>query len=408
MKFLIVYCGHDDSTSANGVCVWNLAKELKGRGHEVWVIWQFQKDVFKEFEKEGIHCYGIRESWFYTFTQWHKIHSSTLADVFYKLVSLLRLFYVIPFYPNVSPWVAMKCSCLANKIVRKNKIERVLGIYMPYDAIKTTVKLKKKYKDNLYVANYHLDLVNSPINTNRLAKSYKLWKGRLAVKQELTTIDRMLLPMSAKNNMKDDKIKYVDFPLFVKNPNCLVSDFVFPSDCINITYIGSLDKSNRNPSFALALLKKCNELTTKKIRVNVWGNLADKETRDVINGFDFVAYHGLVENIYVQDLLSRSDFLLNVSNAVTYNMIPSKIFQQFSMHKPIINIVRHKDDSSLRYFIKYPNVINVHEYYPSENDVQVLLDFLTNNDNQTIKYKDDVYIESTPGYICDLLDNSIL
>ena len=408
MKYLIVYCGHDDSTSANGVCVWNLARELKGRGHEVWVIWQFKKDIFKEFEKEGIHCYGVRESWFYTFTQWHKKHRNILADLFYNFVSFLRLFYVMPFYPNVSPWVALKCSFLANTIVRKNKLDRVVGIYMPYDAIKTTIRLKKKYKDNLYVANYHLDLINSPINANRFVKGYKLWKGKLAVKHELALVDRMLLPMSAKNTIKDDKIKYVDFPLFVRNPNNLLSDFVFPSDCINITYIGSLDKSNRNPSFALTLIKKCIELTSKKIIVNVWGNLADIETRDIIKGFDFVAYHGLVENMYVQDLLSRSDFLLNVSNAVTYNMIPSKIFQQFSMHKPIINIVRHREDSSLKYFTKYPNVINIQEYSPSEKDLLSMLDFLTIKDSQSIKYNDDVYIESTPGYICNLIDDNTL
>lgn len=406
MKILIVYCGHDDSSSANGVCVWNIAKELKRRGHEVLAIWQFTKDCFTEFEKNGVRCYGIRESWYYKLTQWQKKHNGFLARLFYKFVSFLRLFYVMPLYPNVSPWVALKCRFLANRIVKRNQIDRVLGIYMPYEAIETSLHLKRKYKNKLFVTNYHLDLIGSPINTNRFVRNYKLWKGNRAIKRELSTIDRMILPMSAKNICKDTKIRYVDFPLFVRHQQFEPCNFVFPDYSINITYVGSLDSSNRNPLYTLTLLKSCTERSGKKIVLHIWGNLSDVETRAIIDRYDFVVYHGTLENKYVQDILQRSDYLLNVSNAVTYNMIPSKIFQMFSIHKPIINIVRHKDDSALPYFMKYPNVINIEEYNHSDNSIHSMLGFLEGGNAKNITYNDDLYVESTPEYICNIIDDN--
>ncbi|MBO7562332.1 MAG: hypothetical protein J6T04_05555 [Bacteroidales bacterium] len=404
MKILIVYAGHDDSTSANGVCVWNIAKELKNRGHEVWAIWQFKEAVNNEFEKNGVHCFGIKESWYYTFTQWHISHRGLLYDLMYKFISLLRLIYILPLFPNISPLVTLKCRRMANKIIKLNGIDNVLGIYMPYHAINTTLYLKNKYKDKLKVVNYHLDLISSPNNINSIVKNYKIWKGNRAVRRELSLIDLMLLPISAKGAFKSEKIRFVDFPLFVQNSEIIKSDFVFPTDSINIIYIGSLDKCNRNPSYTLSLLEKCSHLIPKSIRVHIWGNLADQETKAIIEKFDFVAYHGLLDNIYVQDILRRSDYLLNISNFVTYNMIPSKIFQMFSMHKPIINIVRHEGDASLGYFSKYPNVMIIREYSNFDFGVQSLCDFLTKGNLMQIKYNDILYIESTPSYICDYID----
>ena len=404
MRYLIVYCGHGDSTSANGVCVWNLANELKRRGHVVHVIWQ-QKDIQQEkFDKNGIHCYVVAESWYYSLTQWHKTQHSFLMDILYKLVSLIRMCYVLPVYPNISPAVAYKCCRLTNRIIQKEDINRVIGIYQPYHAIATTLFLKKEYREKLFVANYHLDLVSSPINTNKFIRKYKLWKGNKAVKKELGLIDLMLLPMSGKGLIESEKIAYVDFPLFVKDMSGAQCEFKYPQDSINITYVGSLDANNRNPSYIVSLIDECNTVSGKKVVLHVWGNLADKETQEIIERATNVQYHGLLENQYVQDILSRSDCLLNVSNAVTFDMIPSKIFQLFSMHKPIVNIVRNEKDCSLAYFEKYPNVINIREYSHSKNDAQGLNDFLSSINKKPVVYNDDLYIESTPEYICDIID----
>lgn len=405
MRFLLVYCGHDDSTSANGVCVWNIARELRRRGHQVWAIWQFKDVIDREFEKNDVHCYGIGESWYYTLTQWHKTHRNFFFDMIYKCVSALRLLYAMPLYPNISPLVSLRCRRLVNRIVKEKGIDRVVGFYMPYHAIDTTLYLKRKYGEKLFVANYHLDLISSPINTNKIVRQYKLWKGGRAVEHELKLIDRMLLPMSAKDITNSEKIRYVDFPLFVKSEQYKESGVAFREDCINITYIGSLDKSNRNPSFILSTLKKCVGDSSKEIVVHIWGGLADKETRDIIEGFDFVTYHGLLDNQYVTDVLRRSDFLLNVSNGVTYDMIPSKIFQLFSMHKPIINVVRNEKDKSLAYFQKYPNVLNINEYAPADDSAKTLTNFLENATKGEVTYNDDFYVESTPEYICDYLDS---
>ncbi|AGY54106.1 hypothetical protein BRDCF_p1479 [Bacteroidales bacterium CF] len=405
MNILIVYCGHDTNTSANGVCVWNIAKELKSRGHEIWVIWQYENDKLTEFIDKGIHCYGIRESWYYKATKFFSRHRNVFYDTVYRTISLLRFIYVIPYYPNISPVIAMKCRKLAKKIVDNANIDKVLGIYLPYDAISTSIALKLRYKERLHVTNYHLDLISSPINTNMLIRKFKVWKGNIALKREFKIVDQILLPESFYGHIKCDKIKYVGFPLFLPNPQIEPYEFTFPKDCINVSYIGSLDSVNRNPNYILNLIFRCSVEFGKKIMVHIWGGLADEETIATIQKYENVIYYGVVENKFVRCLLENSDILLNVSNAVTYNMIPSKIFQMFSTHKPIINVVKHPEDCSIRYFSKYPNSINIREYrHTNDKNVQELNNWIDMMGNSVTKVDESLFIKSTPQYICNLID----
>lgn len=74
----------------------------------------------------------------------------------------------------------------------------------------------------------------------------------------------------------------------------------------------------------------------------------------------------MADSWMVMDILEKSDILLNISNKQSYSAVPSKIFQMFSIRKPIINVVRHPKDFAKKYFDIYPSVFTIEEYNDKE------------------------------------------
>ena len=344
---------YGSESDANGVCLRNIAEELVRQGHYVYVISESDRKIC---ESEHLIYIGVKPSWFKTYLNSHN-NQSGIHKIILWIITAIRRIAVTPFYPNVSPIRSLKIMKLADGIVERYGINLVLGSFRPFESIYTCVRLKKKWESKICVVTYHMDLLMSPNTQSRSIKNYQKRKARQSILREAKFVDALFVPPNSeyKGFLISEKIKKTDFPSLNLLTQKKLNSFNYDRKYINIAYIGSLDESNRNPMRVLSYINQINkEHSERPIRLHFWGNI-DCKTKELLNKYSFVVYHGSVDNCYVIDLLTRADALLNISNKNTPEMIPSKIFQMFVTGRPILNYVQSKKDVSIKYFEEYGN-----------------------------------------------------
>lgn len=406
MKILFI-CGLYDR-STNGILEAVLAQELRRKGHEVYVVGMTTMDQFGEVNLDGVHTFGIVNPWFHRFNEKYGGRKGYLYKCFFQVVRIVRNICVTLTFPNVNLYRSRRLWLFCRRLVKKYSIDMALCTFQPYEAIATSIKLKKYFGNGIKVVNYHLDLTTMPANTTGVVVSWKKRLAKRALQRELDTIDRLLLPESAEVlHLQSDKVKYVGFPMYnVDCPSVKLPD-VFNDNEVNVVYCGSLDSTNRDPLFALRLLERIGTVDGRKIKVHIWGEIYGQKLKDNIISFDCVSYHGFIDSFYVPALLRRADFLLNISNKMTYNMIPSKTFQQLAAHRPIINFVKHPQDFSLRYFDQCGYTLRINEYDGDDGAQCVIAErYIIEYLDKDVIYNDSLYIKSTPQYIAEAIERS--
>lgn len=368
MRILIIGSHYASSSSANGICAQNIALEFKRQGHDVYVISTGLKDILTPELIEGVKVWTVKIEWFNQLLGKLRKGGNWYHRLLLKPYWALRSLYILPRYPITQPIRLERSYKLALKIIKEEGIDVVLCTCLPYEPIAVGMRLKEKLGDSIRVVTYHLDILSFPNNKERLLKAYKERRIKNAIEKELHVVDKMLVPESGKGIFSNSKIEYTGFPAYIEQRDAIRAPFEFDKKYINISFIGSLDKSNRSPRFALDFLEKLADNRSLPIRISIWGNISDADTKRVVDECRIAKYYGMLENRYVNDILSKTDVLLNISNAVLYNLIPSKIFQLFDSNRPILNIVNHPNDLTIPYFEQADGVLNVMSYQEQKED----------------------------------------
>lgn len=397
MKILIL-CGHyADGRYSNSICVKNLAECFARQGHNVHIIAWGEKDE-PLVEVNGVMVSYVKEPQYPLYVDYYLKKGGVIGHL-YTIYHLVHSLLILPLYPNVSSFTARRVYKQAVNIIENNGIDVVLATYTPYDGIWAGLKLKKKYGNFIKFVSYHLDLMSSPDNEG-VVKRIKIKKGKKAFEKELLFADKIMIPEGSEIAI-NSKIKEVGFPLFIKETPTASTNFEYPLDTINLTYIGSLSSSNRNPSLAIRAFELLAKETGKKVTFHIWGVLGDMDCQGIVDKSSCVEYHGIADNNEVALLLAKSDVLINISNSTTYKMIPSKIFQYFAIGKPIIDFVKKEGDVSVPFFEKYPKALLIREYNQEMNEIVAALKmFIDNLERGVIVSADTLFDNYKPKTIC--------
>lgn len=397
---LIVCSDYYSEIDAGGICIRNITKEFNNRNKKVFIITEAKNDGCIERSKK-LEVWGVKKTWFSLLSQKLQ-HTHGISSVCYKVIRILRGIFVTLLYPNVSPIRSKKIEKLADQIIRKNNVKVLIGAYRPYESIDAAIRIKNKYKNNIKCFTYHLDLISSPNTNSSLLYKYKKMRGKAALKKEYGIVDYLILPESGRGLLQcEEKILYADFPLYIDDGVMEKNNFEYDKDYINIAYIGTIDGKNREISTIGNLLNLLNE--NKKVKLHIWGALLDTNSEKIAKENSYIEYHGMVENKYTRYLLSEADLCLNLSNKITYTMIPSKIFQLFSVGNPIINIVESRKDKSLSYFEEYGNVFNI-DINQKNNAIMLKLEKFINHSLESGKKQNQCGFEkSRPSFTVNLI-----
>lgn len=348
--------------SANGVCVYNLAREYVRQGHQVYCIAAKQPSQNDYEAIDGIQIYRVKEAWFGRF-QAKCMSRGKISRLWYSLIHLLRNICLIPLYPNVSPIRALQVYRLALKLVHEEHIATVIGTFRPYESIYTVLKLKQKFGERLTCISYYLDVLlqNQPM---QMGRSFYERSSMRAQKNDLRMLDRVIVPSSNKRDFeklygKNDNVEFLEFPMYIAASAKVEMSLPFHDDAIDMAYVGTLNQQDRNPEHLLELLTAVQKYLPN-VCLHIWGKAED--VQDVLMHYpQLVQYHGYVSSECVTTILQNADWVINITNKQNVNMVPSKIFQLFASGKPILNYVFDRHDVSLPYFKRYENTYWVYD-----------------------------------------------
>lgn len=398
MKVLIICSDYKSELDANGICVKNIASALKQDGNSVYILSEKKQKPFTH------HYDGIATIYYVKSTLLKRTLDCYNNNLIYRIkLSIIRIIHAIisiVLYPNVSPFRSRKVIKKATEIVNKHNVDIVIGCYRPYESIKAIMSMKKN--SGIKTVAYHLDLLMEPNDRSKVIRTFKKKKAKHSIIEERRNVDYIVLPETERNKISGKNVMYAGFPLYIKECVNTESSIVFDYDVVNITYIGSLDETNRNPIELLEELTKL-KVGRKPIIVHIWGKINSDSLEEQISAMTNVEYHGYIPHDQVFDVMRKSDFLLNISNKVTANMVPSKIFQMFSTGRGIINYVQSKEDVSAKYFERYGFFFEIDQWKMREFDYDILTTWISENYGVICDIKENEFKSCTPEYFVSLL-----
>ena len=204
-----------------------------------------------------------------------------------------------------------------------------------------------------------------------------------------------------------DKLQTVEFPNIREyHPAENVKSAIeFDADFVNILFCGIVTDEFRSPEYALNTLE---ELFRKgeKVRIYFMGVNNSKALDRYIEKYpDNVFFRERVSADAAFATMEKADVLFNISNQLD-NQVPSKIFDYFSMGKPVLNLQKIENCPAEEYFVKYPLCCNMKEFETA--DVNGVYEFLENAKGQKIDFADveKIYAEATVDYVAGVMEKT--
>lgn len=402
-KSILIICQEfNKSTNACSVCLKNVSDYFVQIGYKVLVISLVEREKFYQYP-DDYEVHEVRRNLFSRVRLSYFRRPTLFRKLKMLFLYIIRLPFVLLMYPKESLFIQNKLVKLASNIIEKETPSYVIASYTPFDCIATNVFLKQKYYSNpIKFINYHLDPLIIPDNKLACINKIKYKRGLNFIYKEVELMDRVLYPPSMRGLITSDNVEYVEFPLYIPNLNELNSGKVyFSNDKINLVYVGTLDQVNRNIEYLVLALEKVNKRVP--IRLHIWGLIQDSYSKSIVENSYIVEYHGTVDSFEVPYILAQSDFNVNISNKISYNAVPSKIFQLFAAARPIINVVSNPRDYSLKYFEKYKNYYQIKEYERRDDEADLIIDYIQSYLKSNIIIEKDLFLDCTPEYVVDKL-----
>ncbi len=202
-----------------------------------------------------------------------------------------------------------------------------------------------------------------------------------------------------------NKLSPIEFPNIIPfipgREKCPID---FDSDYINLLYCGTISDDIRNPE---KLLKDISQLFDKKIRLYFMGTGSSNSLNVYANKYpDNIIKTSRFSSQQAFRAMEKADILINISNAVD-NMVPSKIFDYFSIGKPIINLQKIENCSSRDYFDRYPLAFTVEDF--SKTDIDQLHTFISNSRYKHVPFEDvkNIYSTATVDYVSNQIETTL-
>ena len=388
--------------NANGVCIKALADEVVKRNVTPHVICYGRKGDLAFEEIDGIIIHRLRMPVYMQILDNKNGNSLfySIKRLFARGCALFQKLLHAAEYPLRDRCLMKQFVNVCSSIISDNDVNIVVSSYTPYEAVKAGTIIKQKYP-TVKTVYYSLDTLSNEGGEGVLPVEFRTRSGIQRELSLFTSFDTIVLMrchevhyQHPRYKLFEDKIVFVDFPLFKPELSGLVS-YVHSK---NVVYAGSLYRLIRNPEPVLdALLPVMTDYT-----FHFYGD--EGNCMDILDKYESlypqqIIRHGLQRHNIVQKALMEAEVLLSIGNTNT-EMSPSKIYEYISMGKPIIHSYSSEMDSCLTTLGNYPNAFC---FNATQLDTRALVSFLE-NPQQVSFYEDSrLYAEARPGYTIDAI-----
>ncbi len=291
------------------------------------------------------------------------------------------------------------------KLVKKTKPDAIICVYKPINSFETVMNSDidvPKFAYQLDPWGLHR-LDNKDENIDIIKKETDIFEKA----EHIFTTPILAKQYDKNNNYKKflPKMTELEFPNIKRYKNLGKDSAIdFDRNYINILFCGVVADEYRDPEY---LLVNMAQLFCEKIRLYFIGtnnsSILDKYMSKYPDNIFFV---DKVSMDSAFSTMEKADILVNISNSVD-NQVPSKIFDYFSMCKPIINVQKIGNCPCEEYFEKYPLVFNMKEF--EKTDINNLRDFIFTSVNQEVKFEDieKIYHKATVYYVAEQIENAL-
>lgn len=197
-----------------------------------------------------------------------------------------------------------------------------------------------------------------------------------------------------------DKLTPMNFPnIRPAQKSSAQSVFDFDQNHINLLFCGLLEDEYRNPDLFLQTAEKLMEAGLP-LKLHFLGTSTSKALVPFIKKYpENIIHHQAVSLEKAVATMEKADILLNISNTLD-NQVPSKIFDYFSLCKPVLNVQKIHNCPSREYFDRYPLSFTLCDYAP---DTEAAKEFLLSAKGRTIGFEEvsKLFYDATIGYAAD-------
>ena len=296
-------------------------------------------------------------------------------------------------------------------------IDVIIPISLPYEGIVASIEFKKSH-NNVKVIPYQLDHF-SESNTLHNFEFLKQIRYNRHINIEKHCVENadhfFILPQLkdhySKSEFKSfqDKITVLEHPLLNEKNIVSVKENIPMDNFITLTYTGTLMKDKRNPSYLLDMLKLTDR--NEKICLNLY-HMGDCD--DLINSYksdlgDRLQNHGRVTLDKAFAAMNKADILINMG-VTDGNQVSGKIFDYFSLGKPIVHLYFFDEDPNLVYLKDYPLSLCLKiEKDKVDQNAKLLIDFCKDNRGKLLKFEEvkEIFYYATPDYVASEFLNKI-
>lgn len=378
MKLLFVTTDFYHNQNNNTHLVMKLLPYLLRRGHEVHILSAIPASVdtgsFPDFEGYTVH--------------W----CPDSAPSFYRN-PLTRKLVTLQYARNL-----MK---KAKALHQKYGYDLILTSHYPNRAVSAIAQLPDSYPKMLYLMDPPKFLFE-PVSHAFLKK--KVFGQYLKKNRTILTTPFIRQALTEQGFGKyDHKIEQMGFPVMETNPYTPTDhDIVMDPTKINLLFCGRIYDDVRSPKYFLDIVSRLDARFCVYFVGFDCQNLRDRFH------FQTEAQVVTLPNQTYQVALNAmhdADILINIGNSVSVHM-PSKTLEYINTGKPIVNLHKREDCTTLYYTKRYPLCLDLPEYDPDvDRAAEKFLAFCLENHGKTIDTTgiSDMFPECTPEYIADVI-----
>lgn len=412
MKILFATGKLNSVLSATHKIVYQLAGQLQANGHQCSVCgFSFDCDESESLDR-GVHVYRWNSPLAYDaaqlkFDKYVQQLGANKRDGARKSFMLSHPFSSALLALRYSGFIkpARRAAAYADrvkKLVLKEKYDAVVAVYMPFDEAMHTAKALRGI---VPVCLYQAD----PWGLHRDEKLAKDQELHILQETELFGIADHVITTPALYRLYLEHEAYMPFaekltPMNFPNirpsqQNDAKSVFDFDKDSINLLFCGLLEDEYRSPQLFLQTAQQLID-EGMPLKIHFLGNSTSKSLVPFMKKYpQNIIHHQAVSLAQAVATMKAADFLLNISNTLD-NQVPSKIFDYFSLGKPVLNVQKIDNCPSREYFDRYPLAFTLCDRNP---DADKMKEFLLSAKGKTISFDtvSELFHDATLEYAAD-------
>lgn len=412
MKVLFVVENLASKCGANVNIILNLARQLKVNNSLSILAKENNTktiDLNKTIIFEKCNSFWCNESEY--LAEFQKEHKWSNQHILKKIL-LMLIHPKVPIYmldtKYFDSWFT-RCKYIKEieKICSMETFDIVVAVCAPYYLGRALVDSNIDCKKIIF----QLD----PYSYNHTMPSLFIKKRRKIEERSLNKVDKILAVSFVyddilKNKIFEnmDKISSFMLPGIIVDEadNCLNELEARKNSNVNFVFVGQFYDEIRNPKFLLELF--C--YLPDNYIFHIFGGGTEKLIQEYKSKLgNRLICHGWVSSEEAKKQMYNADILININNTIQ-NQMSSKLFEYIGTGRPILNICKKVDCSSLKYSKKYSLCLDVIESASVEQQIiDAVIDFVNSSIGKIVSKESILteFNECTDLYVAGLIEQAM-